>query len=79
MVADFFAGLVAGTGLGILIDPRLRAWVADAQWRSGRDVGSLTTEVLERLRRPDPVESHEALPGDDEATTGLPGAGPRRP
>lgn len=67
MVADFFAGLVAGTGLGILIDPRLRAYIADAQWRSGRDVGSLTSDLIERLRAPDPVETHEVLP-DDEST-----------
>jgi hypothetical protein len=61
VLADFLAGLVAGTGLGILIDPRLRAYIADIEWRSGNDIGPMTTQLLERLREPDPRDSHESL------------------
>lgn len=61
MSADFLAGLVVGTGVGILVDPRLRAYIADAQWRSGSDIGRLTDDLLERLRGPDPRDAHESL------------------
>ena len=57
MVADFLAGLVAGTGLGILIDPRLRAYVADYEWRKGPTLARLTTEMLERLREDETEDS----------------------
>ena len=66
MAADFLAGLVAGTGLGILVDPRLRGYIADRQWRSGIDIGALTNELLERLRERDPRDDHESLSGDHE-------------
>lgn len=45
-----------------MIDPRLRGYVADKQWRSGIDVGALTTELLERLRADDPRDTNEQLP-----------------
>ena len=66
MAADFFAGLVAGTGVGILIDPRLRGYIADRQWRAGIDIGALTTQLLERLRERDPRDVHENVVGEDQ-------------
>jgi hypothetical protein len=65
MAADFLAGLVAGTGLGIIVDPRLRGYIADKQWRSGIDLGALTNELLERMRADDPRDTHERLPRRD--------------
>jgi hypothetical protein len=64
VAADFLAGLVTGTGLGILIDPRLRGYIADREWRAGIDIGALTNELLDHLRH-DPRDEHEPLPGSE--------------
>lgn len=72
MAADFLAGLVAGTGLGILIDPRLRGYIADRHWRSSVDIGALTTQLLERLRERDPRAVHESVVGEDEGAGAAP-------
>ncbi len=51
MFVDFFAGLAVGTGIGVLVDPRLRAWAAHARWDRRPGPRSLTDEVLERLEK----------------------------
>ena len=72
MAADFLAGLVAGTSFGILIDPRLRGFIADREWRAGVDVGALTNDLLDRLRDRDPRDEHERLPDDHETPDSSP-------
>ena len=69
-LGSFITGLVVGIGIGLLLAPMLRSWLAWREWLDASQEARLTDAVLDRMERELDRSSRRETGGPSEGRSG---------